>query len=194
VTEEQRPAAWYPAATLPGQQRYWDGAAWTEHVAPLARKTHPVRWALAAIAVFVVFVTVGIVHDLTTGTNPVTLLSVGQCLGNNPDTYGADSLVEDVKVVPCSGQHFMEVFHIYEHAATENPSDPGFARAASIECESNLPDYVRDAEGNSSLRLFAFNPAPSSWALDKSTACLLFRVDESSGAAQSFSGPLGGDS
>lgn len=25
---------WYPDSTLPGQQRYWDGVQWTEHVAP----------------------------------------------------------------------------------------------------------------------------------------------------------------
>ncbi len=28
------PAGWYPDPDSPGQQRYWDGAAWTEHVAP----------------------------------------------------------------------------------------------------------------------------------------------------------------
>lgn len=27
---------WYPDAQQPGQQRYWDGQRWTEHVAPLA--------------------------------------------------------------------------------------------------------------------------------------------------------------
>jgi uncharacterized RDD family membrane protein YckC len=28
------PAGWYPDPRSPGRQRYWDGAAWTEHVAP----------------------------------------------------------------------------------------------------------------------------------------------------------------
>lgn len=27
-------AGWYPDPTMPGTQRYWDGDAWTEHVAP----------------------------------------------------------------------------------------------------------------------------------------------------------------
>jgi len=28
------PAGWYPDATDPSVQRYWDGTAWTEHTAP----------------------------------------------------------------------------------------------------------------------------------------------------------------
>lgn len=33
---EKAPAGWYPHPSMPGTQRYWDGAKWTEHVAPLA--------------------------------------------------------------------------------------------------------------------------------------------------------------
>jgi hypothetical protein len=29
------PAGWYPDPAVAGAQRWWDGAAWTEHVAPL---------------------------------------------------------------------------------------------------------------------------------------------------------------
>jgi hypothetical protein len=29
------PAGWYPDTQKPGTQRYWDGAQWTEHTAPL---------------------------------------------------------------------------------------------------------------------------------------------------------------
>lgn len=28
------PAGWYPDPEMPGTQRYWDGARWSEHVAP----------------------------------------------------------------------------------------------------------------------------------------------------------------
>jgi uncharacterized RDD family membrane protein YckC len=28
------PAGWYPDPSVPGQQRYWDGSAWTEHTTP----------------------------------------------------------------------------------------------------------------------------------------------------------------
>lgn len=28
------PAGWYADPSVPGQQRYWDGVAWTEHTAP----------------------------------------------------------------------------------------------------------------------------------------------------------------
>ena len=31
----QPPAAWFPDPVQPGQLRYWDGAQWTPHVAPL---------------------------------------------------------------------------------------------------------------------------------------------------------------
>ena len=36
------PAGWYPDPELPGQQRYWDGLAWTEHRAPGAGQQ---QWA-----------------------------------------------------------------------------------------------------------------------------------------------------
>lgn len=32
--QEQWPSGWYPDPHQTGQQRYWDGSAWTEHVAP----------------------------------------------------------------------------------------------------------------------------------------------------------------
>lgn len=33
------PAGWYPHPSMPGTQRYWDGAHWTDHIAPLAVPT-----------------------------------------------------------------------------------------------------------------------------------------------------------
>lgn len=35
------PAGWYPDTTRPGMQRYWDGAQWTNHMAPLAGGATP---------------------------------------------------------------------------------------------------------------------------------------------------------
>lgn len=61
------PAGWYADPSVPGQQRYWDGATWTEHtasgapmsvspmavtsarpfVADVARRDHRAAWAFA---------------------------------------------------------------------------------------------------------------------------------------------------
>ena len=35
------PAGWYPDLQAEGQQRYWDGNAWTEHQAPLVQQAQP---------------------------------------------------------------------------------------------------------------------------------------------------------
>ena len=32
----QATPGWYPDPQMPGTQRYWDGAAWSDHVAPAA--------------------------------------------------------------------------------------------------------------------------------------------------------------
>ena len=34
---------WYSDPEVPGQQRYWDGERWTEHVAPLVHLDAPTR-------------------------------------------------------------------------------------------------------------------------------------------------------
>ena len=40
MTEQPRPpAGWYPDPVLPGQERYWDGSAWT----PRTQVTVPVE-------------------------------------------------------------------------------------------------------------------------------------------------------
>lgn len=37
------PAGWYPDPQAEGQQRYWDGNAWTEHQAPLVQQPQPTQ-------------------------------------------------------------------------------------------------------------------------------------------------------
>lgn len=190
---EERPAAWYPDLQVPGQQRYWDGTAWTDHVAPLGKKTHPVRWAIAVGVAFAVIMAVVIVNKINTGNDPVILLSVGECLGNNPDSYQANARIENMRVVPCSDEHYMEVFYVYEHSDSEVPSSPGFTQAAFARCDSRAGDYIAKEKLEPGLRLFLLNPTPGSWYADKSTACLVYLIDESSGAAQSVTGSLSGD-
>jgi hypothetical protein len=44
------PAGWYADTAVPGQQRYWDGTAWTEHIAPLPVPAPPPPPASAGAA------------------------------------------------------------------------------------------------------------------------------------------------
>lgn len=44
------PAGWYPDTSVPGQQRYWDGARWTEHTAPIAAPAQPPQAPQAPVA------------------------------------------------------------------------------------------------------------------------------------------------
>jgi uncharacterized RDD family membrane protein YckC len=48
MTESSTPAGWYPDPNTPGQQRYWDGAAWTENTAPGAATAPPAYGAAPA--------------------------------------------------------------------------------------------------------------------------------------------------
>jgi Protein of unknown function (DUF2510) len=41
MTSTLPPPGWYPDSTVSGQQRYWDGRAWTEHTAPTAGPNRP---------------------------------------------------------------------------------------------------------------------------------------------------------
>lgn len=50
-------AGWYDDATLPGQERYWDGEAWTEQVKPKAQQ--PQRRKRAVRLPFVIAIGVG---------------------------------------------------------------------------------------------------------------------------------------
>lgn len=36
MTEQRAAPGWYPHPSMAGTQRYWDGAGWTDHVAPAA--------------------------------------------------------------------------------------------------------------------------------------------------------------
>jgi hypothetical protein len=42
VSTAMADSGWYPDPKAPGQQRYWDGQAWSAHVAPLPQAAVPV--------------------------------------------------------------------------------------------------------------------------------------------------------
>jgi len=44
------PAGWFPDPSVPGQQRYWDGARWTEHTAPAAAPVQQPQAPVAPVA------------------------------------------------------------------------------------------------------------------------------------------------
>lgn len=37
TTRRTAPAGWYPHPSMADTQRYWNGSAWTDHIAPLTR-------------------------------------------------------------------------------------------------------------------------------------------------------------
>lgn len=41
MSEASAPAGWYPDPQMAHTQRYWDGAAWTDHRAPLTPQSAP---------------------------------------------------------------------------------------------------------------------------------------------------------
>lgn len=60
-------ANWFPDPTTPGQERYWDGAAWTAHVRPQAFQHHsavPMTSASTSSALSVTAIILGAVAFL----------------------------------------------------------------------------------------------------------------------------------
>jgi hypothetical protein len=56
-TEGSAPAGWYADPEVRGMQRYWDGAAWTEHTAAKARRRWPLRpWRWQEVAIALVLI------------------------------------------------------------------------------------------------------------------------------------------
>jgi Protein of unknown function (DUF2510) len=61
-----QPAGWYPDPSgNTGVERYWDGAAWTDHYRP--QKTGRGKWLAIGVAALVVIATVVIIVVATSG-------------------------------------------------------------------------------------------------------------------------------
>ena len=80
TTSPPTPPGWYPDPQAPGYQRYWDGAQWTEHVAPLAGPTfqgpppEPTGTSSSTVVLIVVGVIVGFLVLIVLLIAAVTLL------------------------------------------------------------------------------------------------------------------------
>ena len=99
MADAQTPPGWYPDTQTPGQQRYWDGSAWTENVAPLAaqpyiapaKKGHGCLYAVLGVAGVVIVGVVILVAALGTAAKKVT---------NDINKTRADAMKE-VKITSC---------------------------------------------------------------------------------------------
>jgi MFS family permease len=66
---QSTPAGWYPDPSLPNTQRYWDGQAWSQQVAPLAATygapvSETSLYAILALVLAFVFAPLGIVFGV----------------------------------------------------------------------------------------------------------------------------------
>lgn len=82
-----RPAGWYPHPTIAGQQRWWDGNDWTEHVsapayeaytaesAPLVTDVSPSTWQIwANVGIYAALSIGGAIIIFAVLSNPLNLL------------------------------------------------------------------------------------------------------------------------
>ena len=76
TTTPPTPPGWYPDPQAPGYQRYWDGAQWTQHVAPLqgVPPQAPTGTSSNTVVMIIVGVIVGFVVLLVISIAAVTLL------------------------------------------------------------------------------------------------------------------------
>jgi hypothetical protein len=55
---------WYPDPVVPHQQRYWNGSAWTDQIAPGVMQSQTSTYAILAIILAFVFFPLGIVFGV----------------------------------------------------------------------------------------------------------------------------------
>ncbi len=84
------PAGWYSDPQMPGQQRYWDGAQWTEHSAQASLSPQSRQWAagahlsaLAGIFIGLSFIGPLIVYALKKDEDPFVREQAAEALNFN---------------------------------------------------------------------------------------------------------------
>lgn len=88
-------AGWYPDASGTGSQRYWDGAAWTDHTAPAAAlpQTAPAAVAKGGLPMKTLIISGAIVAVLAIG-------AIGNAIGGNRDQEPVSNAVELPSATP----------------------------------------------------------------------------------------------
>lgn len=80
--ESQRPArpkpaaGWYPHASTPGAQRYWDGDKWTDHLAPIPPQPQKATGVLTiargvALGLLATIAIIAIWYGIATSNDPL---------------------------------------------------------------------------------------------------------------------------
>jgi len=135
---DQNPPGWYPDARSPGQHRYWDGAQWTERVAPLAaspvvvptKKGHGCLYVvLGGIAVIVIGIValVAVVGtaakklSIDVGTPAMREVTVTSC---QPDVPGDTSVQGTARNTTSKRSNFLIVVVVDARDGTQLASKP----------------------------------------------------------------------
>lgn len=154
--QSEVPAGWYPDSHVPGQQRFWDGRIWTEHVAPITpgataippdakpeRKSAGLKTILAILGGLFVVALIGL------GSCAIPLAMQGAGLDEESRAY-AD------RIVP-------EVVTTWDKSALEGELSPEFLEVSTgkqldefftLYTKLGALESLDEAQGQSNIRWF----------------------------------------
>jgi hypothetical protein len=96
-------------------------------------------------------------------------LRVGDCVNGS-----ADTLMRDLALVGCAGEHDWEVYSINHIPGEEYPGDDASAARAAADCASAFESFVGIAYDRSALDYVPVNPDNGAWVHgNRSVVCLV---------------------